>query len=200
MRIISYWNFNSIENYKNTKIQSHIFTVNTVPWFFFWFLENNLLLKFESPTIASCPLQLIVIYSTSKGPSPAISIHSASYFPCTKKVPKNYKKVPKKYKKKIRRKKSTNKGSLPTILIHSALKNHTIREIHRRQNLRNTSCKIWEIQGAVVFCIFSYSCLLCTVSLCKVRRAPYCPDIYFHISISMPAPYAIFHWAEATGF
>ena len=40
-----------------------------------WFFENNLLLKFESPTIASCPLQLIVIYSTSKGPSPPISIH-----------------------------------------------------------------------------------------------------------------------------
>ena len=27
---------------------------------------------------------------------------------------------------------------------------------------------------------------LCTVLLCKVRRAPYCPDIYFHISISIP--------------
>ena len=35
----------------------------------------------------------------------------------------------------------------------------------------------------------------------EVGRAAYCADIYFHISISIPAPpYAIFHWPEATGF
>ena len=73
----------------------------------------------------------------------------------------------------------------------STVHSHTVhnqRNTHIRQSEKDICQYLRNKMGCCIIYFLNKveSCTLCTVLLCKVRRAPYCPDIYFHISISIP--------------